>query len=424
MFNLKFTKTMKDIQWSFISLVTASFSHLLLRIVLGKELGPTGLGLYTLVFTIYMFGMQFAAFGIGAALTKYIAQYNDEPMKIRELVTSGVAGSIVSGFVMGVLLYLLSGIIAIQFFNSPDMTDLLKISALCFPFLAMQKAVIGTLNGLRRMKWFAVVNIVQNVSVLGITVILVLWLNMDITGAVFGFVLPTIVVGLFSLAFVKDYFTTSPKLVHTIFKEISCFGFYVVLANSIGLINTNIDNLLIGYFMNETEVGYYSVAIIFMMGITILPQSVQRIVTPSIATYYGKRDFGNIRKLIKSTAIKTFTIIVFISAFLALFGKFMIVSIFTDEFVPAHTPMLVLLIGYSIFAVFIPIGGCLASIGKVQILYWIGAMSAILNILLNITLIPQFGIVGAAGATSISLIFIRITNLYFIIKHTRKNQTQ
>ena len=424
MFNLKLTQTMKDIQWSFISLATASISHLLLRIVLGRELGVSGLGLYTLVFTIYMFGMQFAAFGIGAALTKYIAQYNDEPIKIRDFVTSGVIGSIASGFVMAMLLYLLSGIIATQFFNSPDMADLLKISALCFPFIAMQKAVIGTLNGLKRMKWFAVVNIVQNVSVLVITVSLVHWMNMGVMGAVLGFVFPTILVGIFSLVFVKDFLTIFPKLIHTVFKELAWFGFYVVLANSIGLINTQIDSLMIGYFMDETEVGYYAVAIIFMQIITILPQSVQRIVTPSIATYYGKKDFENIRKLIKNAIIKTFIAIVFISAFIVCFGKFMITSIFTDAFAPAYIPMLVLLIGYSIFAVFVPIGGCLASIGKVQILYRIGAISAILNVLLNITLIPQFGIVGAAGATSISLIFIRITNLYFIIKYTGKNQAK
>ena len=46
MFNLKFSKNTKDIQWSFISLAIASFANLLLRIVLGKKLGPSGLGLY------------------------------------------------------------------------------------------------------------------------------------------------------------------------------------------------------------------------------------------------------------------------------------------------------------------------------------------------------------------------------------------
>ena len=426
MFNLKLSKTMKDIQWSFISLATASIAHLLLRIVLGRELGPSGLGLYTLVFTIYMFGMQFAAFGIGAALTKYIAQYHDDQTKIREFVTAGIAGSLVSGTVMGILLYLFSDTISIQFFHIPEMTDLLKITAFCFPFIAMQKAVIGTLNGLRLMKLFAVVNIVQNMSVLVITVVLVLWLNMDVRGAVIGFVLSTLLVGLLSLAFVRDYFTTSPKLVHTVLKEISWFGFYVVLANSIGMVIIQIDSLLIGYFMNETEVGYYAVAIVFTHGITLLPQAVQRVTTPSIATYYGKRDFKSIRSLIRGTMIKMLLVAIAIAIILAFFGKTLIGIIFTEEYIPAYAPLLILLIGYSIYASFISVGTCLSSIGKVQIVFRISALCAILNTLLNIGLIPQFGLVGAASATSISLIFTTLINLYFMRRYIAvlENQTQ
>lgn len=371
-----------------------------------------------------MLGLQFAGFGIGAAMTKFIAQYHNDKTKIREFCTSGILGSLISGSVMGILLYLLSSIIATQLFHNPEMTDLLKITAFCFPFIAIQKAVIGTLNGLRWMKWYAAVNIVQNISMMVITVVLIIWLNMDIMGAVIGFVLPTILVSLLSLTIIRAYFAISPKLVNSFLKDISTFGFYVVLASSIDMINTQIGNLLIGYYMNETEVGYYSVAIVFMSGITLLPQAMQTIITPSIATYYGKKDFDSIRKLIKNTVPKTFTAMVFISVFLAFSGKFLITLIFTSEFLPAYTPMLILLIGYSIYGAFIPIGGCLGSIDKVQILYRIGVIGVISNIFLNITLIPQFGLIGAASATSISLILIGITRSYFIIKYTRKNQTQ
>lgn len=298
MFNLKFNKIMKNFQWSLISLITASFVHLLLRIMLSKELGPSGLGIYTLVFTIYMFGMQFAGFGIGSALTKYIAEYHDNLPEIKEFISSGILGSIISGSLMGVLLYLLSNRISILFFHNPAMINLLKLTACCFPFIAVQKAVIGSLNGLMEMKRYAIVNITQSISVLVFTVFLVHSLDRNIRGAVLGFVIPTILVGLISPIFVRNYFTETPKLASKIFKEFSLFGFYVVLANSIGIINTEIDGLMIGYFMNATEVGYYAVAIIFIQGITLIPDAIQRVTTPLIATYYGKRDVESIRNLI------------------------------------------------------------------------------------------------------------------------------
>ena len=89
-----------------------------------------------------------------------------------------------------------------------------------------------------------------------------------------------------------------------VLKEISWFGFYVVLANSIGLINTQVDTMLIGHFMNETQVGYYAVAAIFVQGVTLLPQAIQAVTTPSVAIYYGKGELIKIRQLIKKTMLR------------------------------------------------------------------------------------------------------------------------
>lgn len=421
MFNLRLNKIMADFQWSFISIITASLVQLLLRIMLSKDLGPSGLGVYTLVFTIYMFGMQFAAFGINSFLTQYIAQYRDNLPKIKEFVSLGILGSIVSGSVMSLILFLFSNVISTQFFHNPAMITLLRYTAFCFPFLAMQKAVIGTLNGLREMKWYAIVNITQNVSVIFITVFLVKSLGMGTKGAVLGFVISTILVGLISPLLIRNYFTTTPNLENKILKEISSFGFYVVLANSIGIINTQIDSLMIGHFMNDTQVGYYAIAIIFSQGITLIPDSIQRVTTPLMATYYGKRDFERIRHLIKETMIKTFLITIFIDLLMIVFGKTLIGIIFTNEFIPAYPPLLILLIGYSVYAPYVAIGTCLTSIGKVQIIFRISAICAGLNTLLNIILISKFGLVGAACATSTSLLLTTLINIYLVRRYTSGN---
>jgi len=210
-------------------------------------------------------------------------------------------------------------------------------------------------------------------------------------------------------------------LFNSILKELSWFGFYVVLANSISIINTQVGIVLIGYFMNEVEVGYYAVSAILIQGIILIPSAMQYVTSPAIATYHGKREHENIIKLMKNVMIKTFSITIFFSVLLAIFGKFMINIFFTDEFLPAYLPLLILLIGYSIYAPIVSIGGALASIGKVKIVFRISALSAFINILLNIILIPKFGIVGAAIATSTSLIITVILNLFYIRRYIFQN---
>lgn len=419
MFEIKFSKMAKDIQWSFISLATSSIAHLLLRIALGRELGPSGLGLYTLVFTIYMLGTQFAAFGIETALTKYVAEYKDDSLKINKYISSGIFGSLISGLITGILLYTVSSFISTEIFGNFEMITLLKITAVCFPFIAIQKAVQGVLNGFRSMKHFAYLNIGQNTLIVALSVFLVLSLKMGVEGAVIGLVTPTIVMGILSLLYVRNNFVFYPDMMKIILKDLSWFGFYVVLANSIGVINTQIDSLMIGHFMEETYVGYYAIATIFMQGITLMPAAVQRITTPAIATYFGKNDYYSIEKMIKNTILAVFAATLLISICLAVSGKFIIIALFKG-FLPAYTPMLILLIGYSIYSALISVGGALSSVGKVKIIFKISILCTLINALLNMVLIPKYGIVGASIATSISLIITSLVHMFCIRRYILK----
>ncbi|WP_445474204.1 flippase [Methanococcoides methylutens] len=411
---------MKDIQWSFISLAAASFSHFLLRIVLGKELGPSGLGLYTLVFTIYLFGMQFASFGIGTALIKYVAQHIDNQNIIKTFTSSGLFGSIIAGSVMGILLYILSEPISTLVFHIPEMEELLKLTSFCLPFISIQKVVTGTLTGLRQMRMYAFVNIIQNLAVMIVSIALVVLNQMGVKGAVIGFVAPTLVIGLLSLLTIKKYINIKYIDRAKTLKEISWFGFYIALTNSIGLINTQIDSLMIGYYLNETEVGYYAVAAILVQGLGLIPDSVQTITTASIATYYGKRDDGNIKKIIKNSMTKVLLITSFIFITLIVLGQPLIEIFFSKDFLLAYNPLLILMFGYLIYSPILSVNGTLSSIGKVNVMFKISLFSALFNTLLNICLVPRYGITGAATATSIALITTGAVTLFFINKHVRK----
>ena len=70
----------------------------------------------------------------------------------------------------------------------------------------------------------------------------------------------------------------------------------------------------------------------------------------------------------------------------------------------SYVPLLILLLGYAIGASFGDVGATLSSIGKVHIPFRISAVCAVLNVILNILLIPIFGISGAALATAATMI--------------------
>ena len=194
---------MVDIQWAFISILTATLTIFVLQIMLGKELGPAGLGIYTLAFTFYLIGLQFAAFGISDALTKYVPEFIDNDATIRKYVVSGMISSIISGALMGIILFLLAPFIATSLFKVPELVILIQLTAICYPFIAIQKVVLGTLNGFRRMHLYAILNIVQNVSIVIISVVMVLVFGMGVFGAVIGYVIPTIFISIISPVLIR-----------------------------------------------------------------------------------------------------------------------------------------------------------------------------------------------------------------------------
>lgn len=396
---------MIDVQWAFISITTASLAHFILRIVLGRELGPEGLGVYTLAFTIYLFGMQFAAFGIGSALTKYIAEFLDDQVAIRSYVSSGMTSSIVTGALIGVVLFFLAPYIALSFFHVPELEPLIGLTALCYPFIAVQKAVLGTLNGFRRMYLYAFLSITQNVTVVAASIVLVLLFEMGVVGAVIGFVGPTILISALSPVLIRDCIRLdAPLWDSAALRATTIFGFYVVLGNSIGFLNTQVDSILIGYYLDPAEVGIYAVAVLLAQTLTLIPSAVQQVTAPVMATLYGKGDIEGIRRLFYSTLKRNLLISVGSATLIAISGPYLIALLFTEEYLISYIPLQILLLGYAIGASFGAVGATLSSIGKVHIPFRISAVCGVMNVILNILLIPLFGISGAALATAVTMI--------------------
>ncbi len=409
---------MVDVQWAFISLATASFAHFILRVVLGRELGTEGLGIYTLAFSIFLIGQQFAAFGVGSALTKYVAEFLDDLPKIRDYVSSGISSSIITGAIMGIGLFFMAPFIANNIFHTESLEGMIELVAFCLPFIAIQKAVLGTLNGFRRMRQFAFLNIAQNVSVVILSVSLVLFMHMGLIGAVVGFVIPTVAVGVASPLLIREHLFLKQSFWNVeALRATTSFGFYVGIGNAVGFLNTQIDSIFIGYYLDPLEVGIYAVSVVLAQSLLLVPSAVQRVTAPVTATLHAKKDIEGLRELFSSTLRKSFFLTATSAIFLAVSGPFVIDVLFGKDFNASYIPLLILLCGYVFGASFGAVGATLSSIGKVHVPVRVSAVCLLLNIILNMVLIPTLGIAGAALATITTMmvnfaITVKIVNYY------------
>lgn len=406
-------KFAKDVGFSFASLGISALVHFILRIFLARYLGAGDLGLYTLSFTVYSFGMLLSAFGIGAALVKYIAEFKEDTLRTNLMVSSGSITTFLIGCVFGLILYVCSAPIAHIFFDMPELEGLLRIVAIAFPFIALSKATLGFLNGLRRMRLFAFINIAQNVLTIILTIALVLG-GYGLTGAVSALVLPIVLLSLFSLFSIRKSLAR-PTLTQyrPAIKMLLAFGIYAVLINGMGLILFYTDSIMLGYFLTDVSVGLYAVAIVLAQAIRLPSSAIQMITTPTIATYWGKGEIDRIEDLINRIMKYTAAFIIpacFLVAFLA---HEIITLIFGAEFVPAVFPLQILVIGTVLGAIAASVGTTLGSTAYLNTAFKLTSITVVANIILNLLLIPRLGIIGAAIATSTSMITVVMLHLYF-----------
>ena len=397
----------------FASVVTLPLGFVII-ILLGRYLGAGDLGLYRMTLTIYGVAMLVAAIGIPEAMVKYVAEFKEDRNKLNQIASSGVITSLFLGIGLIAVFYFSSDVFA-EIFNMPRLSGLIKILSPVFPFALMNVVLLGLLNGLREMKKHAAAIIVQSVLMVIVTVSLIYY-GFGVAGAVIGVVLSSVGSCLFLILVTKNHFEiTFGEYIPTT-KKMLKFGVQVFGAMGMNMINYQADIILIGYFLTATDVGYYAVAVGLSRFFWIIPQSIHSITYPATSEYWAKNNHSALNKVINKSMKYTTCILLLFGLGIGFFAKEIITTIFGNEFICAVLPLQILIIGTVIFGIYKSIGGVLASIERVDLSLKITGLGALVNIILNISLIQVFGILGAAIATITSFSFVSILLLYFICK--------
>lgn len=405
-------KFISDTGVTFIASAMTMLLAFPITFLLGRFYGPSDLGLYRMVGTLFGVWILFADFGLSSAMIKYVAHSVEDDQKRKEYISSGILTALFLGIVSFSLMYFASEFFA-GFFDMAGLGPLLKIMSVAFPFVVVNGVLLGILIGFREMKKHAWATIAKSVLMLTFTILLLS--DYGVKGAIIAMVVSASLTTLLlvylhrlgGLTF-SNYRATS--------SEVLSFGSRTILANGINLINYQADVLMIGYFLLDHDVGIYSVAVMFAKLIWILPDSIQKITYPMFSEYHAKNELGLIELLLDRCMRYSFLFLLLFFTFMVVFGEDIITFIFGMEFKESTYPLIILLSGTVIYGVTKSIGCIFLAVEEVSIVYKIPLVSAIINVVLNLTLIPSYGINGAAVATSSSLIVSTFLMFYFIKK--------
>jgi len=377
---------------------------LLLNIVIARSYGATHLGIFNQVYAIYILLSQLAVSGVHLSILKVTAQFSKEQNTIRDSFSAALSLTIITTGSITLLAYIGRGIFSYAL-SSPEVSNGLVLALPGLFLFSLNKTFLALLNGLRQMKAFSIFQ--------GLRFLLMLIFIMGLVALrVDGSYIPIIFTFTEALLLIMQL----PFMLRWIRPDLSShgliwmkthwsFGLKAMVGNLLLDANSRADVLLLGLFASDKIVGVYSFAAMLAEGFSQLPVVIRTNINPILTqTYYDngtsalQSTMQHVKKLSYLFLIPIGLMAILGYPLLNLFG-------FDPEFNQSWTVFAILMMGILLSAGYLPFQMIFNQVGQPghQTLFLV--MFFLTNVILNLLLIPFFGMYGSAAATALALIF-------------------
>jgi O-antigen/teichoic acid export membrane protein len=383
-----------------VSQILSKIINIGLIVILTRLLGKEGFGLYSFSFAyVSLFG-YLTHLGLVSLLAREIAKYKDQ------------AGPFLSNtfpfvLISSVITLLLLNVIAFALDWNITERTLIFFFGFYLVFDAIGRYFLAVTRAFEKMEYVAIVNFVERLFLLFVATLC--WiLNFTLIHLIVLFMLVQLFKAILSYFIISKFFTRFRlKWLsdHTwkLLKEAYPFALTGIFLT----VSLRIDLLFLKYFHSTDVVGVYSAARRLIESLNFIPENIYFAVYPALSVLYvSQKDKFDLT--FKRTLIILSVTAVPLSVCLYILAPRIINLLFSSEFSGAAVALRWLSIALFIIFVRYAFAVTLNSIGKQFIFSVIIGISMLINIAMNIILVPQFEIIGASIAVICSELSIII----------------
>lgn len=190
----------------------------------------------------------------------------------------------------------------------------------------------------------------------------------------------------------------------------------LAMIGGLDILVTQTDVIMLGFFRTAEEVGIYRVAAQGAMLAAIGLSATNMVIAPYISKFAHSNDIVSLENLAKHSARASFFVAFSATAVFALFGKEIISLVFGESYISAYIPLTLLALGQSIHAGLGAGGSILNMSGYEKGSLVTLVLASLCNVILNWLFIPLWGMLGAASATLVSIVFRKIVLWILVYK--------
>jgi O-antigen/teichoic acid export membrane protein len=366
---------------------------LAIAILVTRVTGAGGKGVYTLVGLVAQLATMVAALGIGWASIYYVGS-NLQPL--RDVASTVLSASLVSS-VVAMLLVGLSYVALRQSYFRDVSAIQIGIAVIAVPLMQLNVAFGYIVLGMNRPLHFSSLGIAQAGTTLALLLVMIAGGRLTPTTALVSWLAG--VAASVTLAAWLVYSRTPFRLgfSRSTFRALLTFGVKGYIANLIMLLNYRLDALILNGIAGAASVGFYSIAVAMAEAQWYIANTIGLVLFPHVSSS-DRREADRITPIICRNTI----FITFLSAIAMLvLGRTLILILFGPAMLPAVAALWLLLPGIVTASAAKVIASYLSGIGKPIYATYISSSHLALTVILDLTLIPRYGIYGAAIASSI-----------------------
>jgi O-antigen/teichoic acid export membrane protein len=376
------------------------------------RLGEHDVGRYASCYALLALLGLLSLAGFRSALTRFVAMHvaDGDAARLRGTLRMGLGLTVLASVVIGGLLAAVAPWVA-RTLGDPSMATGVQLVALSLPAVTFSDAALAATQGWRTQRPFTLIGRIFEPGLRLALTAGALAMGLGFEGAMWSVVAAAwaaaVLAGLALHRQLRG--TPRPDAVYEI-REI--FGFSMVswfsALAATGLIW--VGTLILGAMQGQGEVGSFNVATRLVMLAVFVMAPINAAFTPHMAHLFhtgqveaSSRAYGSATRWILTLSMPAFILLIaFPTQLLGYFGP---------EYRSAAAVTVVLALGQLVSAAAGPCGTVLNMSGRVRLTMVDNVAALVLNVVLNVLLIPRYGIVGAAVAWSASLVVANVAKV-------------
>jgi O-antigen/teichoic acid export membrane protein len=394
------------------------------KVYLARTLGASLLGIYALGMTVVSIASIFNTLGVSQAAVRFISSYSATQRfdLLRGFLARSISLLLVCNTVLAIAMLLVGPWVAIHFYHTPELANYIRLFTLIMILGVFTHFFGNVLGGYKDVARRTVINYFIGTPLTILTTVVLVAYGLGLKGYIAAQVISASLVLLLLLILV---WRLTPEAARSfsgplapIDKETISVSATTLGLALLGFVMSHTDTVAIGRYRNTRELGVYALASAIVTFVCVVLNSVNQIFGPTIADLFAREEHDLLSRMYQTLTKWILGLTLPLAAVILVFAV-PIMGIFGKDFEAGWIILVIGTIGQLVNSGVGSSGTLLYMTGRHRSLIWIQASIAFMIIVLNVWLVPVWGIVGAVLASAFANVVANVCYLIVVRRELR-----